>query len=73
MTKDLHSMSTERLVDIYKSMYARDADDEPLMWLLPEEKQIMGEIEDIVTARTGTDPLSWNGTEEERSQSWHRH
>lgn len=67
MTKKLHSMSNERLVSIYKSMYARDE-------RMSEEEQIMmGVIEDIITARTGTDPLSWNGTEEERRQPWHRH
>ena len=66
MIKNLHSMSTEHLVCIYKALYARDE------WL-PEDKFIMGSIEDIVISRTGTDPLSWNGSEEERRQPWHRH
>ena len=66
MIKELYSLSTERLTCIYKAMYARD------MWS-QQEKQVMGIIEGIVTARTGTDPLSWNGTEEERRQPWHRH
>lgn len=66
MIKELYSMSTERLTCIYKAMYSRD------MWS-HQEKHVMGIIEDIVTARTGTDPLSWNGTEEERRQPWHRH
>ncbi len=66
----LMSKSTEELIEMWQAYERRQNDEDELCWLLPEELEEMGIIEDIIANRCGG-PL--NTYDLAADQAWRRH